>query len=277
MQYADYDSFDTVSLEHLEFIARNISMEAWNAPTFMVDARKRLSQFFTGASSYFSKLNIGTLATLRPLSSDLDGIIARFGFVDASNKSIIVPEGFIGQWVPYSEALKDGMNKAIKIENMVLKFNETIGRILHNPDILSGASGIGHAGPVAVGVTETAQMIGKVFFDGSTVHIHRQLGSVIERAQDIKVTKSNLNDMMSLDKSNPSTKVQAAIGRTMDLSGRLIPLVEERQNIAKNATQELVDITLSIAREVESYGVLLFRIRQFSEAVKDSVAELKKQ
>ncbi|MNU07598.1 hypothetical protein D3C72_2532600 [compost metagenome] len=63
----------------------------------------------------------------------------------------------------------------------------------------------------------------------------------------------------------------------MDLSGRLIPLVEERQNIAKNATQELVDITLSIAREVESYGVLLFRIRQFSEAVKDSVAELKKQ
>jgi hypothetical protein len=40
--------------------------------------------------------------------------------------------------------------------------------------------------------------------------------------------------------------------------------------------QELIDLTLQIAREMEAYGVLLFRIRQFSEALKDSVKELKK-
>jgi len=274
MHYAD--SFDEVSLEQLEFIARNISMEAMAAPTFLLDAKKRFSQFFNGVSSYFSKINIGNLSALRPMSNDLDGIIARVGFVDASTKDIIVPEGFIGQWVPYSESLKDAMSKAVKIEYMIRQFNETIGRVIHNPDVLRAASGVGHTGPRTVGLTDAMVTIGKTYFDPASVQIRRQLGSVIERAQDVKVTKSNLNDIMAVDKANPSTKIQAAIARTMELSGSLIPLVEENPNVSKTATQELVELTLTIAREVESYGVLLFRIRQFSEAVKDSVAELKK-
>ncbi|MNI83723.1 hypothetical protein D3C73_1405640 [compost metagenome] len=40
--------------------------------------------------------------------------------------------------------------------------------------------------------------------------------------------------------------------------------------------QSLVDLTLGMAKEVESYGVLLFRVRQFSEALKDSLREIKK-
>lgn len=270
------DSFDEVSLEQLEFIARNISMEAMAAPAFLLDAKKRFGQFFNGVSSYFSKINIGNLSALRPMSNDLDGIIARVGFVDASTKDVIVPEGFIGQWVPYSESLKDAMSKAIKIEYMIRQFNETVGRVIHNPDLLQAASGVGHTGPHSVGLTDAMKSIGQTYFDPSSVQIRRQLGAVIERAQDVKVTKNNLNDIMASDKANPSTKVQAAIARTMDLSSRLIPLVEANPNVSKTATQELVELTLSIAREVESYGVLLFRIRQFSEAVKDSVAELKK-
>ena len=274
MHYAD--SFDEVSLEQLEFIARNISMEAMAAPAFLLDAKKRFGQFFNGVSSYFSKINIGNLSALRPMSNDLDGIIARVGFVDASTKDVIVPEGFIGQWVPYSESLKDAMSKAIKIDYMIRQFNETVGRVIHNPDLLQAASGVGHTGPHSVGLTDAMKSIGMTYFDPSSVQIRRQLGAVIERAQDVKVTKNNLNDIMASDKANPSTKVQAAIARTMELSSRLIPLVETNPNVSKTATQELVELTLSIAREVESYGVLLFRIRQFSEAVKDSVAELKK-
>ena len=57
------------------------------------------------------------------------------------------------------------MSIAVKIEYMIRQFNETVGRVIHNPDLLQAASGVGHTGPHSVGLTDAMKSIGQTYFD----------------------------------------------------------------------------------------------------------------
>lgn len=269
-------ALDTVSLEDLEGLARTISMEAGLNPNFTFDSKQRFGQFFKKAGSYFNAMKMPFLAGIKLFSNDLDSIVGKVGFVDASNKTIIVPEGFVGQWLPYSVLLNETMGKATKTEYMINSFNSTLGRLVGSPELLESVSGIGYTGPTSLGITNAMVDVGKNYFDGNSNSISRPLGAVVERASDIRQAHNNINDAIAKDKAHPASKALAAVQRSMELSERLLPHVDGTGTASKIAVQELIDITLQIAKEMESYGVLLFRIRQFSEALKDSVKEIKK-
>jgi len=279
-----YGTFNDVSLESLEQQARVISLEGLSGGAFTVGSPQRVKAFFKNAGAFFGKLQFVALAVTKLVPQDMNGIVARQGFVDASNKTIIVPEGFIGQWLPYSAELNAAMVKATKMEYMVRSFNETLGRIIHDPSLLGAFSGIGHTGPTTLGLTEAMVTLGKTYFDPRSNHIHRALGAVIDRAADIGQVHANVNDAVLLDKTHPAKKSLDAVSRTMTLADTLMDAIQARtadksisnQETVDVALQELVELTLNIAKEMESYGTLLYRLRQFSEALKDSVKELKK-
>lgn len=270
-----YATFDEVTLESLERLASIASLEAMAGSGFVSGPHRRLSMFFKNAGAFFNRLQFSALSALKLVPNDLNALVARHGFVDASNKEVIVPEGFIGLWLPYSASLRQTMEKATGLEAMIRTFNETLGRVIHTPELLESASGVGHAGPTALGIDEVMRTIGKTFFDPNSNHIHRTLGAVIERAADIPPVHANLNAAHDLDKAHPAKRALAAVNRTIALGDALMGHVDERSRTSKLAVQELIDITLQIAREMEAYGTLLYRIRQFSEAVKDSANALK--
>ncbi|MND13272.1 hypothetical protein D3C76_926300 [compost metagenome] len=273
----DYqNALDNVSMEDLQNLARVISMEHANVPTFTVDSKQRFGQFFKRAGSFFNAMKLPFLAGVKLFSADMDSFVGKVGFVDAGNKNVIVPEGFVGLWLPYSALLNEAMGRAVKTEYMIRCFNETLGQLTNDPVLLESASGIGYTGPTDLGLTATMQDIGKNYFDGNSNNITRTLGACVERGADIRSVHNNINDAIAKDKAHPAAKSLAAVQRSMELSEKLMPYIEGNARISKGAVQELIDITLQIAKEMESYGVLLFRIRQFSEALKDSVKELKK-
>lgn len=273
----DYqNALDNVSMEDLQNLARVISMEHANVPTFTVDSKQRFGQFFKRAGSFFNAMKLPFLAGVKLFSADMDSIVGKVGFVDAANKNVIVPEGFVGLWLPYSALLNEAMGRAVKTEYMIRCFNETLGQLTNDPVLLESASGIGYSGPTDLGLTATMLDIGKNYFDGNSNNITRTLGAVVERGADIRSVHNNINDAIAKDKAHPAAKSLAAVQRSMELSEKLMPYIEGNARVSKGAVQELIDITLQIAKEMESYGVLLFRIRQFSEALKDSVKELKK-
>jgi len=282
MDHDIYDPLNQVSLEDLERLARSISMESEIGGGLQNKSKSHVMQFFRNAGVFFAQMKLPSVGFATTLNRDLDGFVGKVGFVEVSNKSVIVPEGFVGQWVPYSQALKDTMGKATKMEAMVRSFNDTLGRVIHAPSLLSAASGVGHNGPSTLGITSDMMAIGKQFFDGNSGHITRNLCSVIDRHADIRVTTNLLADAVSLDKAHPAKKVVDAVGRTMALANTLMASLQARSAESEGAAvmdvalQELVELTLSIAKEMESYGTLLYRIRQFSESLNDSLKELKK-
>jgi hypothetical protein len=272
-----------VSMEDLERLATNISLEAALGGLQQRTA-PRVMQFFRSASGFFTKIKFTAINVAGLTARDLNGYVGAVGYVNASNKNVIVPESFTGQWVPYSAALKEAMTKAIQIEGMILSFNQALGRIINDPAALTSLSGIGYTGPRSLGLTADMVAIGKTYFDPRSNHITRALGSVIERPVDIDTTVANVNAAASLDKAHPPAKALKAVSRTMEMADTLMATVKlltenkslSHQEVLDVALQELVDLTLSIAKEMESYGTLLYRIRQFSEALKDSLKEIKK-
>ena len=278
------DDFDSVSLESLERMARTISMEHGMPNVNPMKMRDRGAQFFRAASGFFNQMKFTALAITGLTPRDLEGFVAKVGFVDASNKPVIVPEGFVGQWVPYSAALKQAMSDATKLEYMLRSFCETLGRITYDPTLLTSVSGIGHNGPMGLGLTTSMVNIGQTYFDGKSNHITRMLGSVVERQTDIRTTYNNLNDTIALDKAHPAKKAVDAVDRAMTLAGGVMAAVQaaiadkslSNQEAVDIGIQQLVDLTLLMAKEMESYGTLLFRVRQFSEAMKDSMKEMRK-
>lgn len=270
------DSFETASLEDLESLARVISMEAFAANPINFDPKRRFSQFMGRAGAFFKRIQFTVISQIRVSPADINTFVSSRGFMEAANKEIIVPEGFVGQWLPYSADLKSGMGTATKAEYMVRTFNDTLGRLINDPEQLKALSGIGHQGPTTLGLDDAVRAMAKAYFDGKSNHMTRTLGAVVDRAADIPAVHNNVNDAVSLDKAHPAKKVLDAVERSMVLSESLIPLTETSGAVSKVALQEMIDITLQIAREMEAYGVLLFRIRQFSESLKDSVKQLKK-
>lgn len=268
-----FNAFDNVSLEDLERLASTASMEANALSGLILDSRQRMGQFFRKASTYFSKFQFITTNLSNVLPQDMVGYVGKVGFVDAAQKDVIVPESFTGMWVPYSAALLEVMVQAVKLEGMINEYNQTLGRLVNNPELLKAVSGVGHTGPADLGINARMVKIGQTFFDPKSNHINRPLGTVIERTQDIATTHSNLNSAIALDKSHPAKKSLEAVNRSMALADRLLAYAD---STSKNCMQELVNLTLSIAKEMEAYGTLLFRLRQFSESLKDSLKEIKK-
>lgn len=276
MEHDYIDALDTVSLEDLCSLARIVSLESAASPSYTLDTKGRFGQFFKKADRFFSTMKLPVLSITKLFSNDLDAVVGRVGYVNASDKTIVVPEGFTGQWLPYSAALLQAMSAATGMEAMILTYNKTLGRLVNDPSALESASGIGYAGPTTLGITEAMMAVGKEYFDGKSNNIHRTLGAVIERGGDIKATMANINDAIAKDKSSPASKSLTAIGRTMTLGETLMPYIEGNSKTTKASVEELIAVTLMLAKEMESYGVLLFRIRQFSESLKDSVSAIKK-
>lgn len=276
MNHLVYDEETHVSLEDLDRLARVISMESDAAAGYMIDPRRRLSQFFSGAVTFFKKVKVESLTNIFPGSNDLTAIVNRDGFTATSTKKVIVPEGFVGQWVPYTQALHDAMSRAVQLETSVKSFGVSVGQVINDTSLLQSATGMGLTHPIDHGVAQAVIKINNDFFDPGARHIERDLGAVIERPQDIHTAQRTLQEIIKKDKANPAKKVVDAIDRVMKHIDLLVKVIETDRSVSKQLIEDVVGNTLTLAKEVESYGVLLMRVRQFSESLKDSVKAIKK-
>lgn len=276
MKHDYLNEFDKVSLEDLEQFVSMVSMESTMTTMPTIKPGQRLNQFFRKASSYFSGLKLSNVLSSFSGGQDIQSFVTKHGFVDASVKEIIVPESFIGKWVPYSAALKEGSVLAQNIKPAILNYNTTLGAIVASPERLQAVSGIGHSDPTHLGLADHMKSIGNQFFDAGSNHIRRTLGSVIDRADDISVTQKTMNEVIKLDKANPADQIIKAIDRTIDLSSRLTPYLEDGKGVSKQCMDEMIASTMQLAREVEALGTLSYRIRQFNGSLQDSVKSIKK-
>lgn len=279
MNSVDFDDLQEVSIESLEFLAANVSLENLTSLGSHQSHSKRLGQFFKGAQQFFSKFKLSPLGNVQLSVPETKGVldsVTKRGFVDASNKTVIVPEGFVGKWVPYAEELRSAMVTATQVIDMVGDFNSTLGKAVNDPEILKSVTGIGYEGMTEVGLNSQMMHIGKTFFDGKSNHIRRDLGAVVDRTQDIQTAHKLINAVAAIEKATDPAKTLKAVDRTIELGSMLMEHVDSDGKVSKAAINEIVEVTLSIAKEVEAYGTLIFRIRQFSLSLKDSVKELKK-
>lgn len=265
--------FEQVSLEDLERLTRVISLEALSASTFTADVKSRFSSFFGKANSFLTGLRFTALNINNIASGPMVKAVTRYGYVDASNADVIVPQGFIGHWLPYAEALNEATKQAVQLPGLVDRYNVCLGRLISDPDLLRSAAGIPLTGAYEIGVAKSINSIQNEFFQANNEAIERKLGAVLERTGDLPGTYFALNEAIKLDKQNPSSIVIKGVGRSMEIAKKLMHLLDSNE-VSKPVREQLTALTYSLAKEVEAYSVLLYRLRQFSLSLEDSAKKL---
>lgn len=267
--------FDTASLEDLERLTRIVTLESQGSDQFFADGKARFAQFFGKADRFFKAITFEMLGFGRLNSADLMKVISAQGFMAASEKMAIVPQGFTGHWLPYALALEEGFRKGQRLTGMISNFNTMVGQLVNDPDLLKSVSGI-PAGEVEIlGLHNDMKTLTQQFFNVNDETLERPLGSVLERAADVGPLYTAINGYLLVDKNNPATTVSKLITRSLDLSKHLVRAMDEQQ-VSKAVREQLIALTFSIAREVEAYGILLYRAKQFTLAVQDTPARLSK-
>lgn len=267
--------FDTVSLEDFERLTRIVTLESQGSAQFFADGKARFAQFFGKADQFFKAMTFQVLGVGRLNSADLMKAINAYGFMAASEKPAIVPQGFTGLWLPYADALNDGFRKSLQLTGMILDFNTMVGQLINDPELLKSVSGIPAGDVQIIGLHNLMKDVTAKFFNVNDEAIERPLGAVIERVADVGPLYTAINSYLLVDKNNPSTTVTKLITRSLDLSKSLVRAMDEQQ-VSKAVREQLIALTFSIAREVEAYSILLYRAKQFTLAVQDTPKHLTK-
>lgn len=268
--------FDTVTLSDLSRLSNVISLEGMSAAQFMVDSKARISLFFNKTETFFKQLHFQAVNGHPVSGLDLTAAVNKVGFVSATQKEVIVPPGFIGLWLPYCKALEEGLNKASRLPAMLEQYNIMLGKMISDPELLKAISGIPYTGDYDTGVADHVEQFSKQFFEPNNETYIRELGAVTERVADITATYASLNAALKVDRLNPAANVTKAVTRSMGLSKTLLPQLDEDGRISKVVREQLIKLTYSLAREVEAYSVLLYRLKQFEVAMQDTSKHLKK-
>lgn len=277
MQDSNYPDFGEVSLEELERIVSVVSLETIASSQFLMDTRARFTQFFGKADTFFKQLKFPNVNAPKLNGFSLMKSVNKVGFVDSTVKTVTVPVGFTGQWVPYATDLYTAIKASGQLVRIVEDYNRCLGQLVSNPDMLKAATGIPFNAVYDVGLYNLVQKMLKDHFDSRSEVVTRELGSVLERVADIPLVMNTINDATAFDKANPSTNITKAIGRSMALSKQLLPMMDDTDaKVSKPVREQLIALTYSLAREIEAYSVVLYRLRQFALSVEESVNALDK-
>ncbi len=271
-----YPDFDKVSLEDLHRLVTMVSLESAGSIQFFSDAKARFTQFFGKADTFFKHLKFEVIGVGKLDGTSLTRGITKVGYMQASSSSVVVPSGFIGLWAPYANDLYTAMKLTGQLAGITSNFVTCLSKLVSDPELLRSAGGIPYTAQYDVGLHSLVEAMNKKYFETNNESISRPLSGVIERAGDVSVTMNSINDAVTFDRQNPSGRVLNNIGRAMDLSKTLLPILEEGDGVvSKPVREQLIALTYSIAREVEAYSVVLYRLRQFKLSVEDSLRTVK--
>lgn len=276
MQDNIINEFNTVSFEELQRLASMISLEGVSSESFMVESKARFNQFFLRTDSFIKQIKFQVLGLGRMNGAALTAAINKVGYVTAATKDVVVPPGFIGHWLPYANALETAFKNASQLTGLINDYNNCLGQLISDPALLKAYSGIPYSGNGNVGIADQMAYVGKEFFNLNTDVYKRSLGACLERVADVPDIYTAMNNAIQLDKVHPATEVTKLITRSMELSKKLIPQMDNDSEASKAVREQLIHLTLNIAKEVEAYSVALYRMRQFSLAMDDSLKELNK-
>lgn len=277
MQDNLYPEFDHVSLEELGRLVNVVSLESAASTQFLMDTKARFTQFFGKADSFFKHLKFEVVGVGKVDGASMIRSLNKAGFVNASEKPVVVPQGFVGLWVPYVADLFTAMKLSGQLTQITQDFNTCLSQLVNEPYLLKSAVGIPYTGKYSTGLHDLITEVNKKYFEVNNESITRPLSGVLERIADIPLVTNTINDCTTFDRLNPADKVIKAIGRSMDLSKRLMPMLEDGDNqVSKPVREQLIALTYAIARDVEAYSVLLYRLRQFKLSVEESVKAIDK-
>lgn len=262
----------------LESLCQNAAMEAFSLRAVAnraIDIIPNLSHAFGEvlASQKTDKYDLGPLSVNVAV---LNKALASANYLEIGKLNVFVPQGFQGNLKDYLTTVDMALEFTNGIQARMLQFNQLISALITDKGTRQSTKDLSTATEHMEQSREAVRMqLSKFSKDGSRVdrallqNTYRSLGEIGETvmlAGDI-INKANL---LSIAEVTKLTTDAAELLRTLGEQA-----VENKvEGMSNEAYKSLSSATLTMARDVELHGILMFNVYQVKKSVEHTSTEL---
>jgi len=263
------------SMEALQTQRDIIAVESFAGADSLRAAVARLPALFGSAQTFYAKFmgNPGTFYFKTKDLRDTADKLTHINYADIRNIDVLVPEGLATDLLAYVRVLNQSGDLADKLESEVLAPFETwLGTMLGAPENLRNLSQNLQIPGFRLHDTKAVE---KKIQDSFTHSGRREslvkYGKAFHRNQDIYDLVKELEKLERAFGLDGQKRIVKLTERITMMMGELVTMVHGNPDIASPAAvKNLSDITFQLARELEHYGLLRYRITELSNSITET-------
>jgi hypothetical protein len=260
------------STPSLELTLESISLEA-NVLTNAVSTIKNLfPNLLRGISNSFNKQD--SLPQVEVLYTKLQNSalykLKHVDHLDLDALSVVVPEGFISDYITALKVSMDGINYMNSVANNVLKnYKVYVSMVISNrDDKTSLRDNSSHYKEYARSRDIINQEFSKLYKSNS-FEVSRPFTKLIRRNSDVNVVFHETNKLLDLLKMIDIRNVKDQTNSISDLLQIVIDQVEAKKidNVSPETLKNLATGAYEVAKQVETFSACYFRIKTIVESI----------
>ncbi len=270
-----------LTMETFRHLQETISLEAFAGSDGLRQAMTRLPQLYTGAKSFYARF-AGNLAAfmfktgdIRDLATDLE----RCSYVDIRGTLVTVPEGLGVDLLAYTQCLLTSTTMAQNITKDVLApFEHYLATLLGDPQQLAALTGQLKVPELRLHQLEPAEKkINACFVHSGKREALVPFGRAFHRIADVRTLSGQLEKLEAAFGKDDQKRIIELTRRITEMLGEIITVIEGQsatQRTSPAAVKALSDMSYLVARELEHYGLVRYRLTELSNSIDATMKQI---
>lgn len=208
--------------------------------------------------------------------SFVNDIARKHSYVDIAPLNAWVPQGFKGDYLSYVPCLE------LQVAHVERLLSETLGpftgflaKVLTNYDDQLSTQAINYTKLETV--RKHLEDQNAMFYEAGSTRAQSSLGQVVKRNNDWEPLLHSTNELITRMNKIDRKVITKKIAESADLLERLIRLIKNNKipHISPQVVTTLSNGAYQVAKEVEFYSIVYYRVLAFCDAVSKTVSQTK--
>lgn len=270
-----------LTMESLRLQQEIASIEAFAGVEGLKSAVSRLPQIFSGAGAFYARF-AGNLQTFLFPTRDLRDIaikLDRHGYADVRTADVTVPEGLTTDLLSYTQLLLTSTSIAQSLVDDVLSpFEHYLATLVGDPQRLSQLSTNLNVPAMRLHQLEPVEKkINACFASVGKREAIVPFGKAFHRVADVRTLSAELEKLEKAFGKDDQKRIIQLTQRITEMLGEVITLIEgqdQKYRTSPAAVKAMSDTAFQVARELEHYGLVRYRLTELSNSVDLSMKQI---
>ncbi len=270
-----------LTMESFRHTHELVSVEAFAGTEGLRSATRRLPQIFAGAKAFYARFT-GNLAAFMFKTGDIRdtaSALEKHNYLDIRSIAVTVPEGLAVDLLSYTQTLLNSTTVAQSlIKDVLAPFEHYLATLLGDPSQLSSLTARMQVPSMRLHQLEPSEkkIIGCFVTSGRREAIVT-FGKAFHRIADVRALSAELERLEGAFNREDQKRIIELTRRITDMLGEICTLIEGQGTDARTspaAVKALSDMSFQVARELEHYGLVRYRLTELSNSVDATMKQI---
>lgn len=265
-------------LRQLYIYRESCAMEAFNLSSVKDFAMKLIPNIASTFSSFLSKFRAGDSIKLSRDEKKLITFALKHDYVNLREFELIVPEGFVGKYIEYSQELTKSVGFLTNLISSLQEYRNYLARMITNREVIKSIDYDASDCNIFLEQIDGFNRGIAPFFKKNSTNAKRKYKDLLDRNADwediFTLNKKMLQDIESINR-NDLMKYIKEISSLLDTLMKAIKS-DGIEGISNETVAQIGDSTYALAKYLEFYSVTYYRLKAHTECINTSVGMILK-